>query len=250
MKNTIKKLRYAPLIVAVTACSATLDRLEEIGQPPAHQEIQNPVQQADYKPLTWPTPIETVYAPRSANSLWATGSKSFFKDQRAARVGDILTVLIDIDDEAELENTTEQTRGTQETLAAPQFLGLEEKLLKVLPGDPQLSDFLNINGSNNHTGEGTIEREEEIRLRLAATVTQVLPNGNLVIYGTQEVRVNYELRQVSIDGVIRPEDISSDNTIGSDQIAEARVSYGGRGTISNVQQPRVGTQVLDVISPF
>lgn len=246
----LKNLKYVPLVVALSACSSTFDRLEAIGKPPAIEPISNPVHHASYQPLTWPTPIEPTYTPRGANSLWATGAKSFFKDQRAGRVGDILTVLIDINDEADLENTTERSRSTQESLASPRFLGLEEKLLKVLPGDPQLSDFLNISGDSDNTGEGTIEREEEIRVRLAAIVTQVLPNGNLVIHGTQEVRVNYEIRQVNIDGVIRPEDISSNNTVNSDQIAEARVSYGGRGQLSDVQQPRLGTQVIDVLSPF
>lgn len=251
MKNSkIGSLKYLPLIAVLASCSSTLDRLEAVGKPPAMQQIQNPVQQASYQPLTWPTPIEPYAPPRGANSLWQTGSKSFFKDQRASRVGDILTVMIDINDEADLTNNTDKSRNTQETLAAPRFLGLEEKLLKVLPGDPQLSDFLNITGSSANSGDGTIAREEEINLKLAAIVTQVLPNGNLVIHGTQEVRVNYEMRQVNIDGVIRPEDISSSNTINSDQIAEARVSYGGKGQLSDVQQPRLGTQVIDILSPF
>lgn len=250
----MKNLKYIPLFVALsglTACAGTLDKLENVGKPPQMETVQSPIQKANYQPVTaWPIPIEAVSKPRSANSLWEAGSRSFFKDQRANRVGDILTVMIDINDQADLTNRTDKSRTTQENMAAPNFLGLEEKLPKFLPGNPQLGSLLNLNGSNNHSGDGTIGREEEIRLKLAAIVTQVLPNGNLVINGNQQMRVNYEMRQVSIDGVIRPEDISSNNTITSDQIAEARISYGGQGELSDIQQPRVGTQVIDILSPF
>lgn len=248
--NNIKNLLLLLAVTSLTACGNTLDRLSEVGQPPQIQPIANPVQHASYRPLTWPTPIEPAVHRGGANSLWQTGARSFFKDQRAGRVGDILTVLIAIDDKADLTNKTAKKRTTSENLAATNFLGLEEKLTKVLPGDPQLGSLLNLNGSNDHQGDGTIGREEEIKVKLAAIVTQVLPNGNLVIHGTQEARVNYEVRQITIDGVIRPEDISSDNTVSGEQIAEARISYGGRGALSDVQQPRVGTQVMDILSPF
>ena len=251
LNKTIRRLKYLPVIIALSACGNTLDRLENVGRPPVVTQPQNPVQHASYQPLTsWPTPLEPEARNRSPNSLWESGSRSFFKDQRATRVGDILTVIINIADEAELSNTTTRGRTTSEDLSATTLFGLEEKLLKVLPGNPNLNDLFNIDGNSTSNGNGTITREEEITTKMAAVVTQVLPNGNMVIRGTQQVRVNYEKRDMVIEGIIRPEDISSDNTINSEQIAEARVIYGGEGLISDVQQPRVGNQVIDILSPF
>lgn len=250
MKNIVKNISVIAIAASVTACSSTMDRLDKVGKAPPVREISNPVEQPNYQPVSWPSPVQAGEHIKNSGSLWAEGSRSFFKDQRASRVGDILTIVIEIDDQADLTNSTTSSRTSTEDLAAPNLFGLEEKLLKLLPGDPSLSSLLNISGNNNVQGDGTIGREEEINLRIAAMVTQVLPNGNLVVQGTQDLRVNYEVRQIFVSGVIRPEDISSDNTILSEQIAEARVSYGGEGTLSDVQQPRYGTQVIDILSPF
>lgn len=250
MKNVAKYISIFAVATSLSACANTIERLENVGKAPPVREITNPIEQPSYQPVSWPTPFEPTAHVQQSGSLWASGSRSFFKDQRAARVGDILTIIIEIDDEADLTNSTTQSRTNTENLAADNVFGLEEKLLKLLPGNPVLSSLLNINGNNDISGDGQIGREEEINLRLAAMVTQVLPNGNLVVQGTQDLRVNYEVRQIFVSGVIRPEDISSDNTIMSEQIAEARVSYGGEGTLSDIQQPRYGSQVIDILSPF
>ena len=235
--------------LALGACSSTLDRLQNIGATPKLSEISNPVQDPNYRPVSLPMPkADTDY--RHANSLWRAGSRAFFKDQRAGVTGDILTVLINIDDKAELSNASRRSRTTTENSAIGGLLGFEANLNKILPNQVDNNNLLGIDGSSNNNGSGTIDREEAIQLKVAALVTQVLPNGNLVIQGRQEVRVNYEVRELQITGIIRREDIASTNTISYEKIAEARIAYGGRGHITDVQQPRYGTQVLDILYPF
>jgi flagellar L-ring protein precursor FlgH len=172
------------------------------------------------------------------------------QDQRAHKVGDILTVNIDIKDEADLQNKTErQRRGTEQT-GLPNLAGFEGYLGKVLPGGVDPSNLVGMNSTSTSTGDGKIKREEEIRMKMAAMITQVLPNGNFIIRGQQEVRVNYELRELTLDGVIRPEDILNNNSISYEKIAEARISYGGRGQVTEIQQPRYGQQFIDAVFPF
>ncbi len=182
-------------------------------------------------------------------SLWSSGPKSLFGDRRAKKVGDILTVLINIDDEAQLSNTTSRQRAGDEDATATALFGFETIVNKVLPGgglDPGVS----VSSSSTASGQGQVQRNEEISLKIAARVIEVLPTGHLLITGRQEVRVNFELRDLQIVGLIRPEDVTRNNDITYDKMAEARISYGGRGHISDMQQPRYGQQVLDMISPF
>ncbi len=261
MKTTMKhKLKSLSLLIAsastLSACSSAMDRIENIGQAPEMSKISNPMTQADYQPvsLPMPAPKESI---QQKNSLWASDRQTFFKDQRAADVGDIITVLIDINDEAQLENETERTRSSNENAGLNSLLGYQNSLNAVLPediNDPATGlinpDVVGLESDSSHNGSGSIEREEEITVRMAALVTQILPNGNMVIYGRQEVGVNFEKRILQINGVIRPQDISIDNTISYDQIAEARIEYGGEGQITDVQQPRYGQQLYDVIFPF
>ncbi|MFZ0268402.1 flagellar basal body L-ring protein FlgH [Caulobacter sp.] len=186
----------------------------------------------------------------SANSLWRTGARTFFNDQRASKVGDILTVNIDIDDSANTKNQTSSSRTSNSNLGVPNFLGLESSLGKVLPGGFDPSNMINTKSGSANAGAGAVNRAEKITLTIAAVVSGVMPNGNLVIQGTQEVRTNAELRQLTVAGIVRPEDISSANTIKHTQIAEARISYGGRGDISRVQKTPGGQALVEKFSPF
>lgn len=238
------------LVLILAACSSTMNKLENVGQPPPLKHVDNPVEEANYKPVTWPLPENNAPRDNHAGSLWQQGSRHFFRDQRAARVGDIVRVNIAIKDKAELENESSRERSNTESLNAPALFGLESAVYGAIPGNQDPSSLLSLQGSNNSSGTGTIEREETIETQIAAAVTQVLPNGNMVIKGSQEIRVNFEVREISVAGVIRPEDINADNTIESNQIAQARISYGGRGQITDVQQPRWGNQVIDILSPF
>jgi flagellar L-ring protein precursor FlgH len=243
--------RKAPVIlplmlVALAGCSA-VDRLKNVGEAPKLSAIENPVAAPGYRPvsLPMPSPVMAYYNP---NSLWRTGSRTFFKDQRAQRVGDILTVIVRIADKAEIENTTKRSRSNGDTLGGTG--GLDNKVLRLLPGVTDASAAVGVTSNMTSEGAGSVNRSEDLTTSIAAVVTQELPNGNLVIEGRQEVRVNYEIRELIVAGVVRPEDIGAGNTIESSKIAQARISYGGRGQITDVQQPRYGQQVYDILLPF
>ena len=188
--------------------------------------------------------------PASANSLWRTGARAFFIDQRAGKVGDILTVQIDIDDSAKTTNSTSSSRTSGLKAGVPHFLGLESSLGKILPSGFDPANALETKSNSTNAGAGAVSRAEKISLTIAAVVTSVLPNGNMVIQGTQEVRTNTEMRQLTVSGIVRPEDITSSNTIKHTQIAEARISYGGRGDISRVQKTPAGQSLVERFSPF
>ena len=251
-ETTVRARRLAGVAVlalAASACSA-VDRVEQIGEPPPLSPITNPVVQSDYVPVRMPMPAPQVIE-QNPNSLWQAGSRAFFRDQRASNIGDILTVVINIDDEASIDNTTSRSRNNSESAEIPNFLGLEVAALgAILPSEFQPDAAVDVASGSTSTGSGTVSRAEEIELQLAAVVTERLPNGNLAIFGRQEVRVNFEARELTIAGIIRPEDITAQNTINYQQIAEARISYGGRGQITDVQQPRYGQQLYDIVFPF
>ncbi|MCZ7674945.1 MAG: flagellar basal body L-ring protein FlgH [Roseovarius sp.] len=183
-------------------------------------------------------------------STWSGGQQSLLGDRRAMRRGDILTVVIEIDDEASISNRTSRSRQGSETLNIPHLFGLPQRIDEKLPEGASMAEAVSLGSTGSAGGDGSVRRREELTLRIAATVTNVLPNGVLEIAGTQEVRVNFELRELLVEGYVRPADISRRNEITYDKIASARISYGGRGQITDVQQPRYGQQVLDMILPF
>lgn len=232
-------------VLLLSGCGA-LTRLSEVGRPPGMTPLSDPTRDPNYRPITMPMPrAETT--PNEANALWRPGSRAFFKDQRAAQVGDIVTVLVTMNDSANLNNATAATRSGTESAGVPNLFGLETLLPKTIV-DP--SKLFSSSSANSNTGTGQIKRSEAVTLRLAGVVTQVLPNGNLVIAARQEFRVNAELRELQVTGVIRPQDIASDNTVLHDRMAEARISYGGRGQVTDVQSPRWGQQLMDIVLPF
>ena len=239
----------------LAGCSSTIEKLQRVGKDPNLAQMDMPVDE------TQPSQAEKDVQNRSymkrTNSLWQPGSTSFFRDNRAWRIGDILKVVVNISDSANLSNSTTQTRNGSDTADANLLFGKERALSKLMgySASAQVAatnplKILDVGSARNQKGSGNIARQEQVTATVAAVVRQVMPNGNLVIEGHQEIRVNSELREVKVAGIIRPRDITSDNSVNSSQIAEARISYGGRGVVSDVQNPRVGSQVLDIITPF
>ena len=245
----LRQLIAVTLATAVlTGCNA-FSRVSQIGETPPLTTIQDPKTQPGYQPVSLPMPAPIV-SERQPNSLWKAGSRAFFKDQRASQIGDILTVLVNFTDKAQFNNETQLQRTTNEQDTMPNVFGFESQLGKILPKSFNPATAVDITGATNNDGKATINRQEQVTLEVAALVTQVLPNGNLVVQGHQEIRVNYEVRDLQVTGVLRPQDISSVNTVPLDKLAEARVSYGGRGQLTSTQQPRYGEQLLDILAPF
>jgi len=229
--------------LSLGACSTAVEtvrgpQLAPIGYPAALV----PVQQAYL-----PSPESR---PASSNSLWRAGARSFFGDQRARVIGDILTVNIDIDDRAQTQNSTQRARSNESSGGVTNFFGLENSLGRAFPGGFNPQNMVGLAGESTASGSGSVNRSEKVSLTIAAVVTDVLSNGNLVIQGRQEVRTNREVRELTVAGIVRPEDISSANTINHTQIAEARISYGGRGDISRMQATPAAQSLVERFSPF
>jgi len=228
------------LSAALCGCGA-VDRIEAIGTPPKMAPVGNPSDANLVAAIPKLPPIT-----HDNNSLWQPNAKSFFSDPRASRVGDVITVNVSIADSADLSNTTSRSRTNSDAANLTNFFGVETILPKAMnPGN-----LVNMGSSNSNVGAGNVNRKESVNMTMAALVAQVLPNGNLVIDGHQQVRVNNELRDLQVSGIVRREDITQQNSVNLDQIAEARVTYGGQGTVSDVQQPRYGSQLFDILMPW
>ena len=245
---TFRMLAFSLAALPLAGCGA-LDRLANVGRPPVLSAIEDSTAQPGYKPVRMPMP-NPEHVSFGPNSLWRQGSRAFFKDQRARQIGDLVTVKVRVTDRAELQNQTNRSRSGKDSMGVPNLFGLESNLSKILPESVDPGSLVSTNSDTSTQGAGSVRRSEQLTTNVAAAVNQVLPNGNLVIEGKQEIRINFEVRELIVAGVVRPEDIESDNTIDSTKIAQARIAYGGRGQITDVQQPRYGQQVMDVLLPF
>src|SRR6478736_2496036 len=242
----LREIAVCLLAGSMLSGCAAVDRLATIGQPPPLSKVDNPTAQPGYKPVQMPMPaaLPATYNP---NSLWRNGSRAFFKDQRAHQIGDILTVKVNITDKANIDNETKRSRAMTEDSGIANFFG---KPKVPIMNTPVPTRIFTADSNTTMDGKGSVNRSEALQTNVAGVVTQVLPNGNLVVEGKQEIRVNFEVRELIVAGIVRPEDIESDNTIDSSKIAQARIAYGGRGQITEMQQNRYGEQIFNILLPF
>lgn len=230
-------------LALLSACNSTT----KIGQPPTFTPISHYVN--DPRDVASFSEKQAPHK-RAVASLWAGQQGEIFGDNRANKIGDILTVVIEIDDKAEISNTTRQSRNANQSMGIPNFFGIPQSVAPDLPSEASLEELVGLSGNSSHTGNGSVRRNEKLTLRIAGTVTNVMPNGVMYIRGTQEIRVNNELRQLTLQGFVRPSDVNRRNEITYDKIASARISYGGKGQLTDIQQPRYGQQILDRVLPF
>jgi len=237
-----------PLALLMACCTlAGCARLDTVGKAPALTPVE-----AGNEFLAMTTaamPADGTGAGDPA-SLWSAGRRSLLGDHRAGQRGDILTVVIEIDDKAEITNSSDRARTSSDSMGIPAMLGIPQRLDARLPEGASMASAYQTRSQSSYQGEGSVSRKEKLTLRVAATILDTLPNGVLRIQGSQEVRVNNELRELLVSGFVRPEDISRQNEVTYDKIAGARISYGGRGMVSDVQQPRYGQQIADILLPF
>lgn len=240
-----------PTLFVISACTD----FSTVGRAPEMSPIGTPFQRSA-GPVTPSRAALAVRPPSEIRkdyarpSLWNSGPASLFGDRRAKNIGDIVTVVIEISDQASISNSTSRSRSGSENMSIPNMLGLPQIIDKALPEGASLANGADGSSTSSSQGNGQVARNEEITLRIAATVVEVLPNGHMIVQGNQEVRVNFELRDLQIAGIVRPMDVSRRNEITYDKIAGARISYGGRGQITQVQQPRYGQQIADIVLPF
>jgi len=238
-----------PLLLLLPLALAACSDLAEVGRAPEFTQITPNLEHHALYSVPLPAVTERRRAVDTA-SLWASGQQPLFADRRASGTGDILTVVIEINDSAQITNSSQRGRTGSQSMGVPQLLGLPQRIDEQLPAGASMADAVSLQSASNFQGQGSVSRNERLTLRVATTVIERLPNGVLRIEGSQEVRVNNELRELIVTGYIRPEDISRRNEVAYDRIAGARISYGGRGQITQMQQPRYGQQIADIVLPF
>jgi len=239
------------LLILCLSCLPLMacDPLSQVGRAPEFTAPEDSFEHAALYRVPLPED-SAAQRPKDRASLWSAGQRSLLGDRRASSPGDIMTVVIEIDDSAQISNSTARGRSGSTSMAGPSLFGIPEAIDRRLPGGLSVAAGVETQGGTEFSGNGSVSRNEQLTLRVASTVVERLPNDILRIEGRQEVRVNHELRELLVTGYVRAADISRQNEIGYDKIANARISYGGRGIISTMQQPRYGSQILDIVTPF
>jgi len=245
LKSRLTQILKLTGFIAISACG----RLDHLGKPPSFSPN---TETSEHVAMLMPgLPLQTQpQRTVDQSSLWSGARQSLLGDRRAMTKGDIMTVVIEIDEKAEISNDTARSRKGSESMGVSDLFGVPQRINQSLPQGASMADAVALESNSQTVGKGSVKRKEKLTLRVAVTIVDVLPNGVLAISGSQELRVNFELRELLVTGYVRPEDISRQNEITYDKIASARVSYGGRGQITDVQQSRYGQQILDTVLPF
>ena len=242
-------MRHLLLALSALGALAACQRLDHVGKPPEFSPNSGTYEHRAMSVIPLPETLEAG-RPTDRASLWTRERGSLLGDRRAGKRGDILTIVVEIDERAEISNATDRSRSGSEEMRVPQLFGIPQRLAEDLPPGAGIDPAVSLGSNSSSSGDGSVRRREKLTLRVAATVVEVLQNGVLRVQGSQEVRVNFEIRELLVTGFVRPEDISRQNEITYDKIASARISYGGRGQITDVQQPRYGKQIADIVLPF
>lgn len=268
----LRKLYLAllPLMLLLSGCNLA-NRLSTIGEPPQMTQIKNPQDVPGYEPVDMPMPSPVAAPEKPTNSLWQTGSRAFFKDQRAGKVGDVISVEVNIDRSQNIQMNPNINRQSTLNTSVSQLLGrafpIQKRLARALPGkggsdsdlsasDPSTNaaglsgNWIGATSNPEHASTASYDVKDKMQFTMSAVVIQILPNGNMVIQGREEVRLINELREIEIKGIVRREDINSSNKINSQKIANLRIGYGGRGDLSDAQQAPWGQQYLNKLLPF
>jgi flagellar L-ring protein FlgH len=228
MKTFKRSLMLIPLLL-LTGCLATsydaAMKREPIVMPPAPPEVR------------------ASFAP---GSIWpgATSNNLLFTDRKARNIGDIVTIVIDEKAEGENNANTDTKRQTSTTAGITGFV-------QTNPDQRYVAGY-SLGGASDNSlkGEGKTNRDGILKGRLSARVVRVLPNGNLVIEGRRMLTVNAEDQFMVITGVIRPDDVTTDNLINSQYISDARIVYAGKGVVDDKMRPGWMTRVVDWVWPF
>jgi flagellar L-ring protein precursor FlgH len=256
----LRKIYIFLLLFALFLPGCNLARnLATVGEPPQMTQIKDPRDVPGYEPVHMAMPDATPPKGGSTNSLWQSGSRAFFKDQRAGKVGDVLSVEVLVDRKQYMQMNPDIERQSSLSTTVNELFGqslpVQKRMAKALPGQKNsapkpLTTWADVTSSPAHKSTAKYDVQDKMQFNMAVVVIQILPNGNMVIQGREEVRLVNELREIEIKGIIRREDISSNNTIASQKIAQLRISYGGRGDLSDAQQAPWGQQYLNKLLPF
>ncbi|MDR1051235.1 MAG: flagellar basal body L-ring protein FlgH [Deltaproteobacteria bacterium] len=233
-------------VVTMAACLVFL-------APGCGPKLNSPSTLANQEAALVNPPVQTYPDPavKTEGSLFSEDSRpNFFSDMKAERVGDIITINIVETSRASKTANTSTRRSNDVNASVDSLFGLEAPGKLPTPLGMNLAAGVQGGYSSQFSGTGSTSRNENITAKISARIVQVLPNDNLVVRGSQEILVNNEKQYITIQGVVRPADVATDNSVLSTYLADARIEYTGQGDLTNKQREGWLSRALDKIWPF